>query len=70
LVAARLLAHWRKTRTRSNPQREVFRSAVRLECSWVLNTGWLSHHLLELECDLIRAHLLVTDTLPPAPFIG
>jgi hypothetical protein len=70
LVAARLLAHWRKTRTPGNPQGTVFGSAVRPECSWVLNAGWLPHQRLELECDLIGAHLLVAGTVPPAQFIG
>lgn len=36
IVAARLLAHWRKTRTPGNLQRDVFSAAKRLECSWVL----------------------------------
>jgi hypothetical protein len=70
LVAARLLAHWKKTRTPGDPQGDVFGSAGRLECSWVLNGGWLSHQRLELECDLIGGHLLATAAIPPAQFIG
>jgi hypothetical protein len=69
-VAARLLAHRRKTRTPGDPQGAVFGPAVRPECTWVLNAGWLPHQRLELECDLIGAHLLVTGTVPPAQFIG
>jgi hypothetical protein len=45
-------------------------TAVRLECSWVLNDGWLSHQRLELECDLIDSHLLVMGGIPPGQFIG
>jgi hypothetical protein len=70
VVAARLLSHRRKTRKPGDPQGDVFGSAERLECSWVLNEGWLPHQRLELECDLIGAHLLVTGTVPPAQFIG
>ncbi|HJZ54037.1 MAG TPA: hypothetical protein VKE74_03735 [Gemmataceae bacterium] len=70
LVAARLLAHWKKTRTPGDSQGGVFGSGRRLECSWVRNNGWLSHQRLELECDLIGAHLLATSTVPPAQFIG
>jgi hypothetical protein len=69
-VAARLAAHLRKTRVSGHPQGEVFRSAERLECSWVRNDSWLSHQRLELETDLIGSHLLVTVEVPPAQFIG
>jgi hypothetical protein len=70
LVSARLLAHWKKTRTPGDPQGKVFGAAGRLECSWVLNEGWMPHQRLELECDLIGGHLLATATVPPAQFIG
>jgi hypothetical protein len=70
LVAARLVAHLRKARLSDHPQGKVFQSAERLECSWVLNEEWLSHQRLELECDLIGAHLVVMGTVPPAQFIG
>jgi hypothetical protein len=66
----RLAAHWRKTRTAGNPQGDLMRAAERLECSWVLNDCWLSHQRLELETDLIGAHLLVQEFVPPAQFIG
>jgi hypothetical protein len=69
-VAARLLAHRRKTRRPGDPQGEVLGSAGRLECSWVLSEAWLPHQQLELECDLIGAHLLMTTTVPPAQFLG
>ena len=70
LVAARLIAHWRKAHLSGNPQGDVFGSARRLECSWVLNGEWHSHQRLELECDLIAGHLLATGAVPPAQFIG
>jgi hypothetical protein len=70
LVAARLLAHQQKTRKPDPPQGAVFRDAARLECSWVLNDDWGPHQRLELECDLIGAHLLNTGVVPPAQFIG
>jgi hypothetical protein len=70
LVAARLIAHWRKTLRPGDPQGAVFGSAGRLECTWVLNQGWLPHQRLELECDLIGAHLMSTAVVPPAQFIA
>jgi hypothetical protein len=69
-VAARLTAHRRKTLTPGDPQGAMFGSAERAECSWVVNAGWLPHQRLELECDLIGAHLLVMSSVPPAQFIG
>jgi hypothetical protein len=41
-----------------------------LECSWILNDGWEDHQLLELETDLIAAHILVTSRVPLAQFLG
>jgi hypothetical protein len=70
LVAARLLAHLQKTRWADAPQGVVFASATRLECSWVLNDGWLPHQRLEVECDLIGAHVLIAGAVPSAQFIG
>jgi hypothetical protein len=70
LVAARLIAHRKKTRRPGDPQGGVFGSAGRPECSWALNGGWLPHQRLELECDLIGAHLLATAKVPPAQFLG
>jgi hypothetical protein len=70
VVAPRLICHRRKSRRPGDPQGDVFGSAERLECSWVLNENWLPHQRLELECDLIGAHLLVPGTVPPAQFIG
>ena len=34
------------------------------------NDAWLRHQRLELETDLIAAHLLATDRIPAAQFIG
>jgi hypothetical protein len=70
LVVARLIAQWRKSRRPGHPQGDVFAAAGRLECSWVLNESWLSHQRLELECDLISAHLLATATVPLVQFLG
>jgi hypothetical protein len=69
-VTARLLDHRLKIQKAGDPQGTVFGAAEKLECSWVVNEGWLSHQRLELECDLIGAHLLVTEAVPPAQFIG
>jgi hypothetical protein len=69
-VASRLFCHWRKIRRIGDPQGRLFGAAERLECSWVHNQGWLSHQRLELECDLIGAHLLMTGVVPSTQFIG
>jgi hypothetical protein len=70
IVTARLIYHRRKSRKPGDHQGDVFGAAKRLECSWVLNDDWLSHHRLELECDLIGSHLLVHGFAPPAQFVG
>jgi hypothetical protein len=70
VVAARLAAHRRKSRAPADAQGAVFGAAGRLECSWVLEAGWLKHQRCELEGDLIGSHLLALGTVPPAQFIG
>ncbi|XXF78878.1 hypothetical protein P2318_03725 [Myxococcaceae bacterium GXIMD 01537] len=69
-MAARLLAHRNKVQVPGHPQGALFRGAERLECSWVLNAAWHDHQRLELENDLIAAHVLVMGALPPAQFLG
>jgi hypothetical protein len=51
-------------------QAEAFGSAESLECSWVANAGWTARQRLELETDLIGAHVLTYGTAPPAQFLG
>ncbi|MDQ3222839.1 MAG: hypothetical protein M3Q75_05090 [Gemmatimonadota bacterium] len=50
-------------------QGHVFAAAPTLEASWV-GGEWLPHQRLELEVDLIAAHMLVTGRLPLAQFLG
>jgi hypothetical protein len=38
--------------------------------SWVRNDAWLDHQHLELETDLIAAHILAARRVPPAQFVG
>jgi len=69
-IPARPRAHFAKIHNPSHPQGIIFKSSKRLECSWVLNHDWKSHHRLELENDLIAAHLIETGNLPKAQFLG
>jgi hypothetical protein len=69
-VLNRLSAHWRKTFNASDMQGRIFGAVSHLECSWVMNDFWLSHQRLELENDLIAAHILNTGQVPVAQFIG
>ncbi len=69
-IPARPRAHFAKINLPSHPQGVIFRSSKRLECSWVLHDDWKSHHRLELENDLIAAHLIETGELPKAQFLG
>lgn len=69
-VPDRPLAHLAKLRIAEHPQAAIFGSHQRFECSWVLNGEWLSHQRLELENDLIAAHLLQLGDVPVAQFLG
>jgi hypothetical protein len=68
-VRVRLRAHQAKI-GRDHLQACVLAKAGRLECSWVLSEHWLPHQRLELENDLIAAHVLVMDKAPSAQFLG
>jgi hypothetical protein len=48
----------------------IFANAKRLEASWSLNDQWATNQRLELETDLIGAHILATNGVPPAQFFG
>jgi hypothetical protein len=50
-------------------QGQTFAGAAPLECSWVLG-DWLDHQRLELENDLIAAHVITTELVPSAQFLG
>jgi len=67
-IGHRLRHHARKVGRVGDRQGEVF-AAAPLESSWVAG-GWLAHQRLELEVDLIAAHLLVTGRVPAAQFLG
>jgi hypothetical protein len=69
-VPDRALAHLAKLRIVGHPQAAVFETQKRFEFSFVLNDDWLSHQRLELENDLIAAHLLHTGVIPVAQFLG
>ena len=69
-IRHRLRAHLGKVHDRRDPQGRVFGAAERLECSWVVNGSWLEHQRLELENDLIAAHVIATRAVPAAQFLG
>jgi hypothetical protein len=69
-IKSRLRQHLRKARSLNHPQGAIFADAKQLMASWVRNDAWLDHQRLELETDLIAAHVLTTCRVPPAQFLG
>jgi hypothetical protein len=68
-VPSRPLAHFKKTTLADHRQGRIFAAQRRLEWSAVLNNAWLSHQLLELENDLIAAHILELGEVPAAQIL-
>jgi hypothetical protein len=68
-IASRLRAHAAKGLRSEDRQGAVFAAAPALEASWVAG-AWAAQQRLELEVDLIAAHLLATRHVPQAQFIG
>jgi hypothetical protein len=66
----RFRSHGRKARNPQDEPGRIFAQAKSLECSWVVNNAWLAHQRLELETDLIAAHVLTTQSVPRAQFLG
>lgn len=69
-IRARLASHVGKVSDLTHRQGEIFRRAGQLEVSWVTDDAWADHEQLELETDLIAAHLLTTGVVPTAQFMG
>jgi hypothetical protein len=67
-ISARVAAHLAKSRIAGHRQAPMF--AGPLICSFVANPTWLDHQRLELENDLIAAHVLTTGRVPSAQFLG
>jgi hypothetical protein len=70
ILQCRLKAHLSKIVRAKRAQDLIFLKARPLEFSWVINPIWKEHHRLELENDLIASHLLMTEQLPSAQFMG
>ena len=67
-ILVRLANHLGKANKTAHRQAPFFR--VGLECSWTINAVWLRHQRVELETDLIGAHVLSTGQAPTAQFLG
>jgi hypothetical protein len=69
-IPDRPLAHFGKVAKVDHRQGCIFAGQQRLGCSWVINDTWLAHQRLELENDLIAAHIVQTRSVPAAQFLG
>jgi hypothetical protein len=68
-IRTRLRAHLAKAARPDHPQARWF-AVPDLECSWTTNDSWFGHQRLELENDLIAAHVLEHGAPPSAQFLG
>lgn len=70
LIKDRIRNHTNKHNINGHNQAEIFSPISDLEFSWVNIDTKFSHHLLELENDLIASHIIMTKQIPAAQFIG
>ena len=68
-IRMRLKAHLAKALLPEHPQARWF-GLPDLDCSWTTGHGWLEHQRLELENDLIAAHVHEHGAPPSAQFLG
>ena len=69
-IGDRIKAHLRKGTDPEHPQYHSFRDAGLLELSFVFRPDLLRHQRLEIETDLIGAHVLEHGAVPLAQFLG
>jgi hypothetical protein len=69
-VKVRVAAHLRKGRLDGHPQAFAFCDAASVEFSYVQRNDLAKHHLLEIENDLIAAHVVQAGDIPDAQFLG
>ena len=69
-IRDRVASHLRTVRQSQHRQAPFLGDGESLECSWIVNPAWARHHRLELETDLIGAHVLVTGQVPAAQLLG
>jgi hypothetical protein len=69
-IPGRPLAHLARMRRPDDTVARLLAGAGPLEYSSVANPGWSSRHRLELENDLIAAHVLATGSVPAIQFRG
>jgi hypothetical protein len=69
-VKDRVGAHLRKGRSEGHSQAFAFRDDALVEFSYVQRNDLAKHQLLEIENDLIAAHIIQTGDVPDAQFLG
>ncbi len=69
-VRDRVGAHLRKGRLEGHSQAFAFRDASSVEFSYVQCNDLAKHQLLEIENDIIAAHIIQTGDVPDAQFLG
>jgi hypothetical protein len=69
-ISDRLRNHVLKGNIVDHTQSDIFRPLEDLEFSYSVITNPESHHLLELENDLIASYIIMTRTIPAGQFIG
>lgn len=69
-IVSRILAHDKKRNQKEHKQGCIFSTYSPLRISYIENNIWKRHHRLELENDLIAAHVLNIESIPIAQFQG
>jgi hypothetical protein len=69
-IRNRVVAHLRKGRLEGHSQAFAFRDASSVEFSYVQCNDLAKHQLLEIENDLIAAHIIQGGDVPDAQFLG
>ena len=69
-IKDRVNAHIKKGRQADHPQAFAFFEPTSIEVSYILRPDLAKHQLLEIENDLIAAHVIQMGVIPSAQFLG
>ena len=69
-IRDRIRAHLKKAALPDHPQAQAFADPEGVEVSFVIRPDLLRHHRLEIENDMIGAHVLEFDRAPGGQFLG
>ena len=69
-ISDRVASHLNKAKIKDHPQRHIFGSIDKIQCSFIVKSEFAKNQRLEFENDLIGALINFSGRVPLGQFIG